>query len=101
MQLAILIFKRSQSMPKAEWRLPATCRTLAPMEIESLVTPAWTTWLAQAESPALVVCEFETEAGALNPSELKTNVIRKARNKDHYGALELDICGFGNRCVCC
>jgi hypothetical protein len=56
MQLAILIFKRSQSMPKAEWRLPATCRTLAPMEIESLVTAAWTTWLAQAESPALVVC---------------------------------------------
>ncbi len=93
MQIAILILKRSQSMPKAEWRLPATRRTLASIEIASQVTSAWTAWRAQPESPALVICELETESAGSKSPGLKTNVVRKAKNKDHYGALELAISG--------
>lgn len=89
MRAAILILKRSISMPKAVWRSPSTKRTLAPLTMEGLVDKSLQGWSARSPVAQLIIEADVAQDG----SDLKAAVPRAALDKDWSGVFALNMVG--------
>lgn len=69
---AIIILKRSVSMPKATWRLRPTRRSLPSIPIEPHVAACLSAWRSDPISPAIIEYEIGPDGAAL-----KSPVLRK------------------------
>jgi hypothetical protein len=79
-QIALVILKRSVSIPKAKWRLPSTRRTLDHVAVEPLFLRALKEWRSNPISPAIVESEVSLDGG-----EIQDPVIRTAKPTDYSG----------------
>ena len=77
-------------MPKAEWRLPSTRRTLDPIAVEPLVRSALGAWRSNPVSPALIQTEVSLDGG-----EARAPVVRKAKPIDHSGVFRVRLVDGG------
>jgi hypothetical protein len=82
---AIVILKRSVSMPKSIWRLPATRRTLPPLaELRSLVDTSLDGWTAEGKAAALIESEISEDG-----LEVKSRGLRPVKHQDSAGVFDL------------
>ena len=79
-RIALVILKRSVSIPKEQWRLPSTHRTLDPITVEPLFLRALKEWRSNPISPAIVESEVSLDGG-----EIQSPVIRTAKQIDCTG----------------
>jgi hypothetical protein len=78
--IALVILKRSVSIPKEQWRLPSARRTLDPITVEPLFLRALREWRSNPICPAIVESDVSLDGGKIhNP------VIRTAKQNDCTG----------------
>jgi hypothetical protein len=80
LHIALVVLKRSVSIPKKQWRLPSTRRTLDPIVAEPLLFRALKEWRSNPVSPAIVESEVSLDGG-----EIQSPVIRMAKQTDCTG----------------
>ena len=90
MRLAVLILKRSFSLPKAAWRLQSTRRTLEALDLEPLLAQALRTWDEGSPSPAIIEWEVAPDGTAQGRPSL-----READSSDEAGVFELEFVSEG------
>ncbi len=83
MSITVLILKRSLSIPKAVWRLPATRRTLPPLHLEPLLKGC--DLRVSGNGPAELI-EWEVAADG---SEIQTRAQRPLKENDSAGVFDL------------